>query len=237
MSLQLKKIKNRNNEPVKFKKTVEYPEPRELDLPCPFYTCLAIGGTGSGKTYSVCKILKYLEKAKHYYSDGTEAEERIILISPTYKTNEIWNTLKNLSPDDIHEDYSNKLLQDILDDIDLKRKEAEKYQALLKAYRKYCRNEVLSNKETILLYTIQFDLSNAVIPQYKVPPVNHIILDDLVCGNAYRPNSLVSNLSVKNRHKMVNLWILAQSCNQIPKIVRLQARLLLIYRYNSKYGK
>lgn len=231
--MNLTKIKGRDNLPVKSKK-IDYPQPVQEDLPNNFYTCIAIGSTGAGKTYSIVKLLKYLEECKNYYSDGTEAEQRIILVSPTYRTNPLWDTLKYLDPCDIHEEYSKALILDIIDEVDRIRKAAEKYQKTLQAWKKYTRNQHLTPKELILLYTIDFKLKNLAEPEYKAPPITHLILDDLICCKAYAREGVVSNLSVKNRHKMINLYILSQTANQIPKVIRLQARLLFIYRYNSK---
>jgi hypothetical protein len=238
--MNFEKIKNRDNKPVKFK-DIPYPQCRGEDLPKNFFTALFIGGTGSGKTNALVKLLKYYEKEKMYSTDGTNVlvEQRIIIISPTFKSNTIFLTLKNLDVEnDVHEDdYTNAMLKGILDDVDNTIKEALEYQKILtiwKKFKKVKKISLLSNFEIMMLEMIDYDINNVEKPRYEVPPVTHIILDDLVAGPAYRPSSLVANLSVRNRHKYINLYILSQSAKQVNKIIRIQARVMVLYRFNSK---
>lgn len=236
--MELQPIKNRDNKPVKYK-DIAYPQPISKDLPRNFYTALVVGQTGSGKTVSIVKLLKYYETEKIFTKDGELCEQRILLISPTFQSNPIWKTLKNLDVEtDVYEgDYSNQMLQDILDDIDIVKKEALEYQKILAIWKKFKKVKKISelkNNEIMILEMIDYDIENVYEPRYKTPPVTHLILDDLVCSSAFRPNSLVSNLSVRNRHRYINLFVLAQSAKQITKIIRIQARLLMLYRFNSK---
>jgi hypothetical protein len=227
-----------DNKPVKFKNTIDYPQPPEDSLlPNNFYTCLAIGSTGTGKTYSVVKLLKYQEEHKFYNKDDEEIPQRIFLCSPSFESNPIFNSLKYLDEDDIVHDYTDAKLQIILDDIKETKQEAEQYQEDLKEYRKFVkakRVNDLSPKTLLTLHRIDFE--PPVPPKYKFPPVNSIIFDDLINSPAYKATgkSLINSLCVRNRHLGINVYILAQSANQIPKTVRSQARLLMLYRYNSK---
>lgn len=236
--MELQAIKGRDNKPIKYK-DIEYPQPKSLDLPKNYYTCLCVGQTGTGKTASIVKLLKYYEKEKIFTKEGDLVDQRIILLSPTFQSNTIWRTLKNLDVEnDVHEeDYTNSMFQAILDEVDAIREEAKEYQKVLKIWKKFKKVKkisLLTNSEVLILQMIDFDIGNLYEPRYKVAPVTHIILDDLVCSNAFRPNSLVSNLSVRNRHRGINLFILSQSAKQITKIIRIQARLLMLYRFNSK---
>ncbi len=235
--MNLLPIAGRDNKAVKYK-DIEYPQPKSLDLPKNYYTALVIGGTGSGKTNSIVKLLKYYEKEKIFTKEGELTEQRIILLSPTFQSNTIWRTLKNLDVEcDVYEqDYTNAMFQAILDDIDAIRDEAKQYQKVMKIWKKFKKVKkisLLTNAEVLILQMIDFDIENLFVPKFKVPPVTHLILDDLVCSPAFKPNSLVSNLSVRNRHRGINLFILAQSAKQITKIIRIQARILMLYRFNS----
>lgn len=237
MNIQKYKIKGFDNEPIKFN-DVPYPQPKKnTGLPRMFFTCLAIGSTGSGKTFSVCKLLKYYEKLK-IYNGKDEVPQRIILISPTTEANPIYKTLKNLDEDDIYTNYSDDLLNEIIEDIKYTKEEAEKYQSDVELIKKFNKTNSLrkfDNDEIIRLEILNYEFP-PLKPKYDRPPVNHFILDDLLASpGAFKPNgnSPISNLCVKNRHLMSNVFILGQTSNQIPKIIRTQARLLLLYRFNS----
>lgn len=236
-----KPISGFNNDPIKFKDPIIYPQPKDPNLPNNFFTCLCIGSTGSGKTFSVVKLLTYYhEKGIYSLEDGVCIPQRVIIFAPTFDSNPIYNALPNLDiENDVHMTYSDKLLQDVLDDIETVKEEADKYKEFKLAYKHFLKVKKmteLSNREIILLNMYDFDIKNFPKPKYERPPVNHIIFDDLISTSAYKANgsSLLSNLSVRNRHRMCNLYFLAQSVKQIPKIIRTQARLLMIYRYNSK---
>ena len=82
-----------------------------------YFNSLHIGARQSGKTYAVVKIIKHYETNK-IMKDGVEYKLRTHLISPTIQANEIYQSLNSLDmKKDAHEDYSDKLLIDIIDDI------------------------------------------------------------------------------------------------------------------------
>lgn len=236
--MELRPIAGFDNKPVKFKDKNKYPQSKNLALPRNYYTCLLIGQTGSGKSWTLVKLLKYYETEKIYTQDGDECPMRVILISPTYKSNPIFNTLKYLDPEvDVYENYSDKILEDIMDDIENVKKEAEEYQKMVKIYKKFKKVKKISqltNAEIMILEMMDYDIANVYEPRYKVNPCNFLIFDDLICTPCYRPNSPLCELSVKCRHRGVNLFVLAQAIKQVTKVIRIQARLLMLYRYNSK---
>jgi hypothetical protein len=236
--MELQPIPGFDNKPIKFKDKNKYPQSKNKALPYNFFTCLLIGMTGSGKSWTLVKLLKYYESEKIYNTEGDECPQRIILISPTYQSNPIFNTLKNLDPDvDVYEDYSDKILADIMDDIAIVKKEANEYQKIVKIYKKFKKVKKISqltNYEVMMLEMIDYDIANVAEPRYKINPINFIIFDDLICTPCYRPNSPLCELSTKCRHKGVNLFVLAQAIKQVTKVIRIQSRLLMLYRYNSK---
>jgi len=233
------KIPNRDNKPIPFKKDPPAPQPKDKLLPFNYFTCLAVGMTGSGKSYSVAKLLKYYAD-EGLWLDGKRVEQRIIFFAPTFDTNPIYKGLQNIDYDnDVHLKYSDTLLQEVLDDLKTIKEETEKYQAFLQIYKKFLKVKKmteLSAKEIATLNIYDFDIANYPEPRYKTICVNHLIFDDLVGTSAYRATgtSLLTNLAIRCRHYYANCYFLAQTLNSIPKNIRLQQRLQLIYRYNSK---
>jgi hypothetical protein len=228
-----------DNKPVPFKRTIFYPQPPEkTTLPNNFFTALIIGSTGSGKSYSVAKLLKYYEIHKIYDKEGEIVPQRIILISPSIDSNEVFSSLKNLADEDKFDNYSDKLLQNVLDDIELKKQQAEKYQSEIKLWKRFLNVKTLNQLTSMQLLKLhQMNFTAPIKPEWTKPPVIHLVLDDLLNNpNAYKATgkSLINQLAVRNRHLGINMYILAQTASQVPKCVRSQARLLMLYRYNSK---
>jgi predicted AAA+ superfamily ATPase len=67
--------------PVKFSK-VKYPQTKDESAPKNFFLAIFCGSRGSGKTYSLTKLLKLLAEKKIYY-EGQKIPQRIILICST----------------------------------------------------------------------------------------------------------------------------------------------------------
>ena len=77
-------------------------------------------------------------------SDGiTEFNIRTILIAPTAysSANSIYQTLKSLNKDDIHLEYTDELLQNILDDIKEKKEEYQEFLKYKTAFNKFKKNK------------------------------------------------------------------------------------------------
>ncbi len=239
MSINKVPIAGFDNNEIKYEHE-EYPKPpKGSNLPIPFYTCLAIGSTGTGKTVAVVRLLKYYEKAKFYNKEGDIVPQRIWIFSPTIEANEIYYTLKNLDKEkDIITNYTDSALVKAIDEIKELKDETKAYNEVMKVWKKFLKvksEKSLTNEELIILENLNWEPPPK--PRYPNGVVNHIILDDLVAQDgAFKPNgsSAISNLTVKNRHYYCNVFVLAQSTNQIPKIIRAQARLLFLYRFNSK---
>lgn len=238
MSIEFQPLPGFDNDEVKYEHEPYPKPPKKSGLPNPYYTCLAIGATGTGKTHSVVKLLKYNEKYKYYNKDKEEVPQRIFIICPTMAANQIYYTLKNLDEDDVITDYSDAKLLEVIEEIKQVKKDAEEYQIRHKLYMRFCKAKSLRSftpEEIITLDLMNYD--EPVKPKYTIPPVNHIILDDLLAQpGAFKANgnSSISNLCVKNRHLQSNVYVLAQTSAQIPKIIRTQARLCMLYRFNSK---
>ena len=65
-----------------------------------YWNMLNIGSRGSGKTYTVCQIIKHYENNK-ITKDGVEYKVRTHLISPTIQANEIYQSLNSLDMKDL----------------------------------------------------------------------------------------------------------------------------------------
>ncbi|MEY2703553.1 MAG: Poxvirus protein [Bacteroidota bacterium] len=230
------KLKGRDNLPVKHK-NIKYPQPlKSSGLPNNYFVCLAIGSRGSGKTYSVVKLIKYYEDEGVYDEEGNLHEIRTIIISPTFKSNPIFLSLKSLDDDDIHEEYSDDLLNQIVEQIEEENEQIKKYQEDLKLYKKFIRIKTLKELTPYELLRLHaLDFKPPIQPLYTQTRVVHLICDDLVATGAYKATgkSALTNLCIKNRHKGICMYFLAQSSKQVPRICRVNASLLLLYKFNS----
>ena len=96
---------------------LDYPKSDNNNLFNLFMNVMAVGARGSGKTYSTVKIIKEYEKSNMVSGQGIH-KIRTVLISPTYDANKnLWGNLKSLDENDIYEEYSEKILKNIIDDI------------------------------------------------------------------------------------------------------------------------
>ena len=105
---------------------------------CPrfFWNMLNIGARGSGKTYTICQMIKHYEKNK-IMRDGVVYKLRTHLISPTIQANEIYQSLDSLDMDnDAHENYTDKLILDIIAGIKERKQKYEDYLLYKKYYEK-----------------------------------------------------------------------------------------------------
>ena len=89
------KLNGSDNKPIK---TTKKPPPRSINenLPPCYFTSIFIGSKGSGKTYSLIKLLKNYEKYPIYDNEGHKLEMRVIVFCPTVMSvaNPIYDTLK-----------------------------------------------------------------------------------------------------------------------------------------------
>ena len=98
---------------------------------------LNIGSRGSGKTDTVCKMIKHYEKHK-ITKEGVEYKLRTHLISPTIQANEIYQSLESLDMEkDAHDNYSDQLILDIIEDIKAEKAEYEKFLLYKKSFEKF----------------------------------------------------------------------------------------------------
>jgi hypothetical protein len=207
-----------------------------------FFNSLHIGARQSGKTHSVVKIIKHYETHK-IIKDGVEYKLRTHLISPTIQANEIYQSLNSLDlKKDAHEDYSDKLLIDIIDDIKANKVKYDEYLLYKKYYEKVMKTpenklETLYEKEPELFNLLEkYDYKNPKEVEHEPPAVNIVVLDDLLGSDAFskKTKSVLTNAMIKNRHIGVVFMVLVQSIRAVPKNIRLNCSVFQLAAFKNK---
>ena len=233
------KLNGLNNEPVKTNKKTP-PMSINKDLPPCYFTSIFIGSKGSGKTYSVVKLLKNYEKYPIYDADGNKLTMRVIVFCPTINSsaNPIYESLKHLDENDIILDYSDDKLLDKLQEIEEEGKFIEDYKEYLTVWKKYMKIDedmsLLHHDELLILSKFDFtDPENMKKPEYKHPRINFLIFDDLV-GDASafkKGHSAITHLCIRHRHLQCNLIFTTQYIKAIPPTIRRNLDIFIIFKF------
>jgi len=215
----------------KITKTNE-PQSKNPNLPPLFFSCLIVGSKNSGKSYAMTSLLKMFEENPIYDIRGNQLEQRIILFSPTAlnESNIVFKNLKNLSTDDIHLEYTDEILEEILIDIKQHIDEVNEYEKYLKALDKFNNsNEDLNDDEYWLLYNNNFSPI-----QEKRHIITHICFDDLIGDKQVfkksRDGGLVKFL-LKHRHLYTNVFITTQYISAIQPIIKNNIDIFCLFKY------
>jgi hypothetical protein len=207
-----------------------------------FFNSLHIGARQSGKTYSVVKIIKHYENNK-IMKDGVEYKVRTHLISPTIQANEIYQSLNSLDmKKDTHENYTDKLIVDIIDDIKQRKIKYDEYLVYKKYYEKVMRTpddklDNLYEKEPELFNLLEkYNFQNPKELDHEPPEINIIVLDDLLGSDAFskKTKSVLTNAMIKNRHIGVVFMVLVQSIRAVPKNIRLNCSVFQLATFKNK---
>jgi hypothetical protein len=184
-TLQLIKIKGRDNVPVKWKAQRKYPQFTADDLPRNYYIANIIGSRGSGKTEIMIKLGAMMEKSELKDEDGNTVPMRFILFSPTVGTNEKFHSLKNLADEDIYSEYTEDKLNDILQECKEINQDCKEYTIIKKIFNKYIKNPkaLFSNNEKFILEMYDYELPDP--PTYPYGLCTNIIFDDLIGTEAF----------------------------------------------------
>ncbi len=208
------------------------PQSKNPNLPPLFFSCLIVGSKNSGKSYAMTSLLKMFEDNPIYDTRGNELEQRIIIFSPTAlnETNIVFKNLKNLSPDDIHLEYTDEILEEILEEIKFRVDEVNRYEKYLKVLDKYNNtNQELTDDEYWLLY-----YNNFLPMQEQKHIITHICFDDLIGDkNTFkksRDSGLVKFL-LKHRHLYTNVFITTQYINAIQPIIKNNIDIFCLFKY------
>jgi len=211
---------------------------------CPrfYWNMLNIGSRGSGKTYTVVQMIKHYEKHK-ITRDGVEYKLRTHLISPTIQANEIYQSLDSLDmKKDAHDDYSDKLILDIIEDIKAKKAEYDKYLLYKTSYEKFVKTpeskyeKLYDTDPEIFNLLEEYDYIHPKDYKHEPPNVNIIILDDLLGSDAFtrKTKSVLTNAMIKNRHSGVCFALLVQSIKAVPKNIRLNCSVFQLAAFKNK---
>lgn len=217
----------------------KYPQFDNPDLPRNYFVGLFVGARNSGKTFSCVELIKQMEASKAHDKQGIRVKVRTIVISPTAYTNTVFTSLNSLSPEDIHIEYSDDLIREIIEDIKAKKEEAEAYHERLRIYKKMLKMRSLNDMEIEELWELdKMGYMPPEKPEYETAPITNLILDDLIGSNAFRNGrSPVMNLILRNRHVGggLNIFICTQAMRQVPKAIRNNANVFAVYKYaNAK---
>ena len=224
-------------------KANKYPQPGHVALPRMFWVGLWIAARGGGKTYSCAQLLKMYETHGVFDAKtGEECIQRVILMSPTVEANPVWSSLQHLDPSDVHGCYSDKLLVKVIEDI---RREAEATETYLRRVRAWKRAmkarhmHEISKKDMEILMETQFNDPRewGEQPRFTKPVVNFLILDDLVGSDAFKAvgKSELTQVLLRNRHMRLNIAILAQSLKSVPRTIRMNSSVFVLFRFaNTK---
>jgi hypothetical protein len=207
---------------------------------------LSIASRMTGKTYSLVQLIKHYEKNTILDEHNRKVELRTFLISPTMEANQIFHALKSIDfENDTYDTYNDDILLEIIDDIKKVKKECEDYDAYCEAFKKYSKLEEyelhkLDNDSLKILLKYDFQDPKDIIEfqnmKYKRPPLNVIVLDDLMGSSAFtqKSKSALTNCVIKNRHLQINFAILVQSMKSVPKSIRLNCSVFFLGRFCNK---
>ena len=188
----------------------------------PHMTTLISGKTGSGKSTALIRMLKA------YCDSGVF--QKVVLISPTAAYD---HKYKILPLSDIHEDYSDKLLTDIMEE---QKEDMELYrqnEADIKLHDKFIRGKQLSNKELVRLYSMLNPMTETFdkpVQTFSKLPYTAIVLDDLGGTPAFRNgNNFLNSIVCKSRHYLTNFFVCVQHHYQCPRALRSQCSHVMLF--------
>ena len=229
-----------DNEVINTPKVV-YPQCNDSGAPKNYFVALFIGARGSGKTYLLTKLLKNFEEKK-CFKDNKEVPQRIVLISPTAHSdsNLIFKSLKNLNWDtDVLTEYSDEILKEKIEEVKKDLDEAKEYNEYEKCYKKFTKQSIkkLTDDECQLLYKYDFaKFEDIPEPKYPNGFLLHWVVDDMIGSNIFKNGkSVFTNLIIRNRHMTPgNIIIATQALMQIPKTIRLNSNLIVLFKFANK---
>ena len=207
----------------------KYPRPLQPNLPRMYWVGLWCGARGTGKTWSCVELLTAYETygiASQY--SGQKMPQRIILFSPTIDANPVFRSLKWLDDDDIHTNYSDHMLLQVVDDVKSETDEVKEYQKEKKIYDKFVKDKRLTTEEIMIIEKLDYNPPQP--PKYPDGRCVFIVLDDLIGSSAFKATgkSALTNLVLKNRHLGVCIAVLGQNLRAIPRSIRMNVSVYVL---------
>lgn len=226
--IQSTKIKTIQNTPIHDKNMDTRKIPAGLFNP--HMTFMVSGKTGSGKSTAVIHMLKAYTNNKVF--------QKMVLISPTAAYDEKYKLLPLTS---VYEDYSDGLLQEIMEE---QKEDIENYketEANIKLYKKFVNSTTktrFSKDELLRLYNMLDPQTGEIVEpyqEYDKLPYMVIILDDLGGTPAFRNgNNFLNSIVCKSRHYLTNFFFCVQHPYQCPRALRSQCSHTIIFQTKDK---
>ena len=236
MPLSTKRLEGWSSAPMPHAKK-EYPQPGDPHAPRNYWCAAFVAPRGVGKTQSLARLIHTLEQRGMANASGP-VPMRTILISPTAEANPVYKALKTLADEDIHFEYSDDLLKDIIADVKAERAETEDYVRKLRLYEKFKkmkRRDIEKLPPEELHELEEWDFDPPPKPKYPNGVVTTLIMDDLVGSAAFKQGkSALTHLVVNGRHLATNVAILVQSPKAVPKTIRANVQIWVLFRFGSK---
>jgi hypothetical protein len=215
-------------------KTVSYPQSPIEDLPREFFVSLFVGSRGSGKTFSACHLLRMYEKHGLWF-EGTRVPMRVIVFSPTYTANKpFFDCLREVFDPvhDLYEAYDEDTMHALHVSLNKEKRESVDYLDKLDAWKQALRAKNLED----LPFEIQLEL-NAMgwiapqPPKYPYGRANFLLMDDMIGSSAYKQGkSEFTSFLLRCRHLQTNVLCMVQNMKSVPKAVRQNASVFVLFR-------
>ena len=237
MSIQEVTIPHWQNVKLSFKHN-KYPNPKDPAAPRCYFVGLFVGSRGSGKSFMMVKLLKQYENYGIYDTElKHDVGQRIILFSPTSDANPVFTSLKHLSEHDIIHNYSDTKLINAVEDVKREKENTLTYQEDMKIYKRFLNLKHIEELTPHELHKLEMNnYEPPEPPKYPFGCVTFFVLDDLVGSTAFKSvgKSALTNLVLKNRHLGINMLIATQNLKAIPKGIRTNTSLFVIFKFASK---
>jgi hypothetical protein len=143
---------------------------------------------------------------------------------------------------DAHENYSDKLLLDIIADIKDKKEKYEDYLLYKKYYEKVMKipesklEKAYDDNPDMFELLERYNYQHPSELEHEDAELNIVILDDLVGSDAFtrKTKSTLVNAMIKNRHMGICFALLVQSIRAVPKNIRLNCSVFQLATFKNK---
>lgn len=221
-----------------------YPNPRNPDLPKMFWLGAMCGSRGSGKTMACIRLLKNYEECGIATSEGKPVDQRIVLFSPTFDANPSFKRLKHLDKKDIHRNYTEKALFDVVDGIQKDRAATRRYKQACFLWKQFVLLTSRDIDPMLKMRREDLQLLSSETNGFREPPVApphplgqacFLVLDDCLSTSAFSLNRLnkFCGFAMNSRHSWTCVLILSQRAKQIPPAIRTNLSLLMHWKLMS----
>lgn len=193
----------------------------------PHITTMISGKTGSGKSTALIRMLKA-------YCDAG-VFQKVVLISPTAAYDEKYQMLPLTA---VHENYSDMLLDDIMEEQKADMEEYKDTERKIKLYQKFMTGKRLTKDDLLQLYTMLNPMTEELvkpIQKYDKLPYMAVVLDDLGGTPAFRNgNNFLNSIVCKSRHYLSNFFVCVQHPYQCPRALRSQCSHVILFQTKDK---